>query len=99
MTHVRALAPGFDLLALQQRAPARYPRLLESVASGTAHGRWDMLLAGDGRRLVLGRDGLVHREDGTVAGEDFLHALDADWHALRRPAGAPPPWPFQGGWA
>ena len=67
MTHVRALAHGFDLLALQQRAPARYPLLLESVASGTAQGRWDMLLAADGARLVLGRDGRVRRE-GAPAG-------------------------------
>ena len=98
MTHVRALAPGFDLLALQQHAPARYPLLLESVASGTAQGRWDMLLASDGGRLVLERDGVVRRGDGCVAGGDFLRALDAEWQALRRPAG-PSPWPFQGGWA
>lgn len=99
MTHVRALAPGFDLLALQQRAPGRYPLLLESVASGTAQGRWDMLLASDGGRLVLERDGRVRRGDGSPAGDDdFLRALDADWRALRRP-GADSPWPFRGGWA
>jgi len=99
MTHVRALAPGFDLLALQQHAPARYPLLLESVASGTAQGRWDMLLASDGGRLVLGRDGRVRREDGRLAGDDdFLRALDADWGGLRRPAGDPAR-PFHGGWA
>ncbi|MBJ6983137.1 aminodeoxychorismate synthase component I [Luteimonas sp. MC1750] len=110
MTHVRALAPGFDLLALQQRAPARYPLLLESVASGTAHGRWDMLLAADGRRLVLGRDGRTRREgasagvdapaphDATAIDDDFLRALDAEWQAVRRPA-AVSPWPFRGGWA
>ena len=111
MTHVRALAPGLDLLALQQRARGRYPLLLESVASGTAQGRWDMLLAADGTRLVLGRDGRVLR-DGVAAGDaggaaapgrhdddpDFLRALDADWRALHRPADASP-WPFQGGWA
>ena len=98
MTHVRALAPGFDLLALQQRARARYPLLLESVASGTAHGRWDVLLAASGGRLVLERDGPVRREDGRPVGTDFLAALDADWGALRRPASASP-WPFLGGWA
>ena len=98
MTHVRALAHGFDLLALQQRAPQRYPMLLESVASGTAQGRWDMLLASAGGRLSLGRDGVVRREDGRSAGEDFLAILDADWAAMRRPAPALP-WPFRGGWA
>ena len=76
MTHVRALAHGFDLLALQQRAPARYPLLLESVASGTAHGRWDMLLAADGGRLVLGRDGRVLRE-GVAAGDAGIGGIDA----------------------
>ncbi|MEN1960211.1 aminodeoxychorismate synthase component I [Luteimonas sp. MJ246] len=67
MTHVRALAHGLDLLALQRRAPARYPLLLESVASGTALGRWDMLLVADGARITLGRDGSTRRSDGTSA--------------------------------
>ena len=106
MTHVRALAPGLDLLALQRGSSGRYPLLLESVASGTAQGRWDMLLATDGTRLVLGRDDRVLREDATAGGagtgpaddHDFLRALDADWRALSRPVEASP-WPFQGGWA
>jgi len=99
MTHVCALAPGLDLLALQRSAPARYPLLMESVASGTALGRWDMLLASDGGQLLLGRDGATRREDGRPAGDDdFLRALDADWRALQRPVEASP-WPFQGGWA
>lgn len=110
MTHVRTLAPGLDLLALQRRARARYPLLVESVAAGTPHGRWDMLLAADGTRLVLGRDGLVRRagespsgvapasDDRPLADHDFLRALDADWRMLHRPADASP-WPFQGGWA
>ncbi|MGY1459141.1 MULTISPECIES: aminodeoxychorismate synthase component I [unclassified Luteimonas] len=98
MTHVRALAPGLDLLALQRHAPGRYPLLLESVASGTAQGRWDMLLVADGDRLSLGRDGVTRRADGTPAGNDFLRALDSDWQDLQQPAQAAP-WPFQGGWA
>ena len=98
MTHVRALAHGFDLLALQQREPARYPLLLESVASGTAQGRWDVLLAASGGRLRLERDGLVRREDGSVVGTDFLATLDLEWARLRRPNAASP-WPFLGGWA
>ena len=113
MTNVRALAHGLDLLALQRRAPARYPLLLESVASGTALGRWDMLLVADGARITLGRDGITRRSNGmsaedvpadgalaggTPAGDDFLRTLDADWGASRRPR-APSPWPFQGGWA
>ncbi|NLA69156.1 MAG: aminodeoxychorismate synthase, component I, partial [Gammaproteobacteria bacterium] len=98
MNPVRALAPDLDLLALQRRARARYPLLLESVASGTAQGRWDMLLVADGRRLRLDRAGAVRRGDGAVAGDDFLAALDADWRRLRLPR-VDGPWPFQGGWA
>src|SRR5690606_11696527 len=60
-------------------------------------GRWDMLLAGDGGRLVLDRDGVVRR-DGRAIGGDFLGVLDAEWSALRR-EGEASPWPFRGGWA
>src|SRR5690606_3156467 len=67
MTNVLALAHGLDLLALQRRAPARYPLLLESVASGTALGRWDMLLVADGARITLGRDGITRRSNGMSA--------------------------------
>src|SRR5690606_34508373 len=98
MTHVRALAPGLDLLALQGHARGRYPLLLESVASGTAQGRWDMLLAGDGTRFALGSDGIVRHGDGHVADGAFLDVLDAAWRAACRPA-AGSPWPFRGGWA
>ncbi|MBB1471517.1 aminodeoxychorismate synthase component I [Luteimonas sp. MC1782] len=98
MLTIRSLPSGVDLLALQRRAPARFPLLLESVASGTAQGRWDMLLASDGARISLGRDGRSVREDGSVAGANFLAALDADWQALRLPR-EEPLWPFRGGWA
>src|SRR5690606_27077513 len=64
----------------------------------TAQGRWDMLLASDGGRLTLGRDGRVQREDGRAAGADFLDALDAERAVTPRPDG-PSPWPFSGGWA
>jgi anthranilate synthase component 1 len=98
MLIARPLPSGVDLLALQRRMPARFPLLLESVASGTAHGRWDMLLAADGTRITLDRDGRCLREDGQVAGDEFLAALDADWQALRLPR-EEPLWPFRGGWA
>ena len=98
MTHVRALAPGLDLLALHRRAPARYPLLLESAAHGTAQGRWDMLLAADGPSLALHADGRTRRGDGTVVEGDFLSALDARWKHLRLPR-EEPRWPFRGGWA
>ena len=95
MTHVRALAHGFDLLALQQRAPARYPLLLESVASGTAQGRWDLLLATDGTGLRLDAQGATRTLDGCPVEGDFLAALDAQWQA-RCIAREEPRWPFRG---
>ncbi|HZF97104.1 MAG TPA: hypothetical protein VEY92_02465, partial [Pseudoxanthomonas sp.] len=59
MIQSRALPAGTDLLALHRRSPSRYPLLLESVASGTAQGRWDLLLAASGTGLRLGQDGMT----------------------------------------
>lgn len=49
MLLTRPLPEHFDLLSLQRAAPSRYPLLMESVASGTAHGRWDLLLMATAR--------------------------------------------------
>ncbi len=87
-----------DLLALQRAAPARHPLLLQSVAHGTAHARWDLLLATDGTRLELGADGVTRDEGGAAVDMAFLDALDAAWSALRMPR-EEPRWPFRGGWA
>ena len=57
-----------DLLALQRSAPARYPLLMESVASGTVHGRWDLLLASTGEGLRLGGDGVTRTLDAVSVG-------------------------------
>jgi len=48
MIESRSLPADTDLLGLHRLAPSRYPLLLESVASSTAQGRWDLLLATDG---------------------------------------------------
>jgi anthranilate synthase component I len=98
MLVTRALDPGTDLLALHRVAPARYPVLLESAAHGTAHGRWDLLLAADGGCLRLEQDGRVRDQAGAEVGDDFLAALDAAWRELRLPR-EEPRWPFRGGWA
>jgi anthranilate synthase component 1 len=102
MLVTRELDAGSDLLALQRLAPARYPLLLESSAAGTAHGRWDILLAASGESLALDRDGTLACMDGDgrlVRGQgDFLEALDRRWRALRLPRDEPR-WPFRGGWA
>ena len=76
MLVTRPLPAALDLLDLHRFAPARYPVLLESVASGTAQGRWDLLLASNGESLSLAPDGNTRREDGEVVKGDFLSALD-----------------------
>ncbi len=98
MLLTRTLDAGSDLLALQRLAPARYPLLLESSASGSAQGRWDLLLAASGGSLALLPDGSLLREDGRRGAGDFLAALDDEWRALRLPH-EEPRWPFRGGWA
>ncbi|HMB42437.1 MAG TPA: aminodeoxychorismate synthase component I, partial [Luteimonas sp.] len=89
---------GLDLLDVHRLSPQRYPLLLESSATGTAQGRWDVLLATNGQSLVLAADGLTRRDDGRVAGDDFLHALDRAW-AQHTDMRCDSPWPFRGGWA
>jgi anthranilate synthase component 1 len=86
--------PGVALLRLHRRHPARYPVLLESSASGTAQGRYTMLLARPGRRLVCDAAGPPDR-DGPTRG--FLERLDDWWRREARP-GVTGRWPFEGGW-
>ena len=93
-----ALDASIDLLDLHRRDPARYPALFESTASGTAQGRWDLLLLHDGDALALGRDGVTRDVGGAVRAGRFLDVLDADWSAARTPRDEPL-WPFRGGWA
>ncbi len=98
MIETRTLPADTDLLALHRRAPGHYPLLLESVASGTTHGRWDLLLASNGEGLRLDHDGVVRDLGGFAVEGDFLGALDARWRA-QRIAREEPRWPFRGGWA
>ncbi|WP_448477548.1 aminodeoxychorismate synthase component I [Pseudoxanthomonas mexicana] len=98
MIETRALPATTDLLALHRLDPQRYPVLLESVASGTAQGRWDFLLVADGTGLRLGADGVTRDLQGRAEDGDFLAALDRHWQAQRTPR-EEPRWPFRGGWA
>ena len=98
MIQTRTLSPDTDLLALHRRAPERYPLLLESVASGTMHGRWDLLLATNGEGLQLDPHGVTRDLHGKSSGQTFLGALDAQWEA-QRVLREEPRWPFRGGWA
>ena len=86
MTEVVRLDGGVDLHALHCHAPARFPFLLQSTASATQRGRYDILFACPGEALVL-----EQREF------DFLDALDRAW---QRQAGNTPTFdlPFTGGW-
>ena len=98
MLITRPLPADTDLLALHRAAPDRYPLLLQSVAHGTAHARWDLLLAADGAQLQLGTDGCTLDAQGGIVEGGFLEALDAAWQAARVEREAPR-WPFRGGWA
>jgi anthranilate synthase component I len=105
MTLIRPLRADLDLLALHRLAPQRYPALFESTASGTAHGRWDLLLFAEGPQLRLDADGLTRDAQGRVQPGDFLQVLDAAWAAERQPRTTsidsvdPATPPFRGGWA
>jgi 4-amino-4-deoxychorismate synthase (2-amino-4-deoxychorismate-forming) component I len=77
-----------DLLALHRLNPQRYPHLLESVAHGTPHGRYDILFAFPGASLQV----------SAMNGMDFLRSLDARWSAERIPRDENCTLPFRGGW-
>ena len=98
MFQTRPLPAATDLPALQRLAPARYPLLMESTASGTAQGRWDLLLMASGPTLALEADGVVRDEQGRAHHGTFLDVLDAHWLAERQPR-EETGLPFRGGWA
>jgi anthranilate synthase component 1 len=82
------------MLALHERYPERYPVLLDSSAAGQPLGRFTLLLAAPGGRLLLDRD---RRLQGEGEGDRFCDRLDSWWKRERGPA-PPAPWPFAGGW-
>ncbi len=98
MLLTRPLPSSIDLLDLHRASPPRYPLLLESSASGTAQGRWDLLLVAGDEWLRLDADGVTRDQDGRGSSSDFLSALDAVWLSQRQLRDEPR-WPFRGGWA
>ncbi len=89
-------ARDFDPLGLVASHPERFPFLLQSNAPG-AQGRFDLLFAFPGERLILWPDGRLegpHAETGR-----FLEALDAWYRAERieQPEDRSS-LPFTGGW-
>lgn len=87
-----------DLLGLHLARPQYYPFLLESVAHGTSHARYDILFACPGQTLALSRLDTLGGNGLTVRGTDFLDNLDAWWSAERASAGVATELPFSGGW-
>ena len=85
-----------DLSALCARHPARYPGLLESVAHGTAHSRYDILFAHPLERRILGPSGDDADNTATEANH-FLNSLHFP-RGERSSVTIDPPLPFRGGW-
>ena len=79
---VRLLDDEPDLLALHRQAPERYPFLLQSTASDSAHGRFDILFACPGEALVLDQVGCLEvgsLEVGSLeAGDLEVGSLEGD---------------------
>ena len=86
--------PVGRMLALHERYPQRYPVLLDSSAVGLPLGRFTLLLAAPGDRLLLDRE---LRLQGQGEGDRFCDRLDA-WWKREKSEGPPAPWPFAGGW-
>ncbi len=86
-----------DLLSLHAFAPERYPFLLESSASGTALGRYDILFAFPQDTMQLSSS-LQLAGPGTDSAECFLGALDAWWQQFSAGATEAAGLPFSGGW-
>jgi anthranilate synthase component 1 len=102
MPNTTPLRADIDFLDLHRHAPGRYPFLLESVASGTAQGRFDILFGFPGESLCLDDNWKLSGNHSGPSGQGFLAALDAWWTAERH-SDAPdethaPDLPFKGGW-
>jgi len=83
-----------DLSGLKAAFPDLYPALLSSSAPGGRDGRYDLLLATDGRALVQSEQ-LIALGGASTHG-DFLQSLRA-WRASEPAASGLGP-PFRGGW-
>jgi len=94
---IRATGTYRDLLPLHETNPQRYPYLLESVASGPPHARYDILFAFPGHTLTLNH-GRVAGGMLSVPGSGFLDMLDQWWHRESCPQEGGSDIPFRGGW-
>ena len=90
----QALGNTPDLLALHRNAPERYPFLLQSTATESSLGRFDILFACPGDTLVLEEVGSVDTAGDRL---EFLNALDDQWRSVSTGKSADV-LPFTGGW-
>jgi anthranilate synthase component 1 len=92
---IRGLADHGDLTGLHAAHPTRYPHLLESLLQGSDQGRYDILFAFPGERLVLDRGGTL--TGGPAGASGFIDGLTRAFD--RHCSGPQPtPLPFHGGW-
>jgi len=90
------LARPFDFRLLHKTSADRYPFLLQSAASDTAQGKFDILFAFPDEKLTLtGFTDLTG--PGSEAGPDFLRSLD-HWWCQQRCSKVDSHLPFHGGW-
>ena len=95
-TVVRNLDVRVDLRELHRQFPHKYPFLLQSSASGSRLGRYDILFALPGERLVLDKLYDVSGPRATKS-NGFLDSLDAWWNSEQTIVTGPH-LPFVGGW-
>jgi len=86
-----------DLAVLHRSNPSRYPFLLESVADGTALGRYDLLFSCPQDSLRLNPDFSLSGPFAAETGH-FLEAFDAWWAGESSSAMPDQDLPFAGGW-
>ena len=90
------LPAGVDLHSLHRLAPEQYPFLLQSTATSSTLGGFDVLFVTNGDALVLEQPGRLSGH-GANDQSEFLSALDA-WWQQERVASTGDDWPFTGGW-
>jgi len=86
-----------DLVRLHELNPDRYPYLLESVAHGTRHSRYDILFAFPQQTLCLTADSIL-QAPAEWRGNGFLSALEQWYLRDYQACLADKELPFHGGW-
>ncbi|NOX43899.1 MAG: aminodeoxychorismate synthase component I [Gammaproteobacteria bacterium] len=104
---VRYLDLYQDLFPLHHENPQRYPHLLESVAQGTSHSRFDILFAFPDDVLELTADKSIKINNQCIDNasnnynydnNDVLNLFDEVWANVGKAKCSFPEIPFTGGW-